>query len=361
MADDSSTDAVVLVLDRAATITDVDRVMQAAEALHLGAAIARGDGWAAVAIGDGIRAVALRRFRELRAVEAIVPVRAPYRLASREVFNRATSIRLEPRSDGSRWSGIEVGGSAPIAVFVGWVDRAGDQRQLQIIVRAMRKAGGSLLHVGRFGDSERSKPGQPAVAWVELRRIADELGFGLCVEVADSRFVDGASQLADVLVVGSRSMQDFNLLRALGEVERPVILKRGSGATVEEFLLAAEYVLVHGNGRVILCESGIRTFDANGRPRFEINAIPVVKQATHLPLVADPTHSTSDPALIVAMARAAIAAGADGLMLDLPDAGRTGDSTELNMESLKTVTEGLKPIAVAVGRQISGETPRKSV
>ena len=148
-------------------------------------------------------------------------------------------------------------------------------------------------------------------------------------------------------------MQDFNLLRALGEADRPVIVKRGFGATVEEFLLAAEYVLMHGNGRVIVCESGIRTFDATGRPRFEINAIPVIKRATHLPLLADPSRSTSDPRWVPAVARAAVAAGADGLMLDLKPPGRTTRSTSgIDATTFKMLIEDLEPIASAVGRRV---------
>jgi 3-deoxy-7-phosphoheptulonate synthase len=290
--------------------------------------------------------VPLGRLRAFRAVQAVVPVKAPYRLASREVFDRDTLVRVEPRSDGSRWSGIEVGGRAPIALIVGFGGITEDGR-LRPTVDAIHGVGGSLIHAGRFSGDPPGSGDTAGWKGQELRTLADELGFGVCMEVADSRFVDEASSIADVLEVGSRSMQDFNLLRTLGQTDRPVIVKRGLGATVEEFLLAAEYVLTHGNGRVILCESGIRTFDATSRPRFEINAIPVIKGATHLPVVADPSHS-SDPAWVPAVARAAIAAGADGLMINLSDRGsRAG----VDLLSLKALVSDLAPIAVAVGRR----------
>jgi len=184
-----------------------------------------------------------------------------------------------------------------------------------------------------------------------LRDVAHEHELALCVEVSDASQIPSAVQFADLLQVGSRNMQDFSLLREMGRTERPVLLRRGAGATVEEFLLAAEYVLLHGNGKVILCESGIRTFDALQKPRFEINAVPLIKHLSHLPLVADPSQTAPHAATVPAMARAAIVAGADGLVLEVgTEAVYDPDGVAIDIETMRRLMAELRPIARAVGR-----------
>ena len=184
-----------------------------------------------------------------------------------------------------------------------------------------------------------------------LRDVAHEHELALCVEVSDASQIPSAVQFADLLQVGSRNMQDFSLLREMGRTERPVLLRRGAGATVEEFLLAAEYVLLHGNRKVILCESGIRTFDALQKPRFEINAVPLIKHLSHLPLVADPSQTAPHAATVPAMARAAIAAGADGLVLEVgTEAVYDPDGVAIDIETMRRLMAELRPIARAVGR-----------
>jgi 3-deoxy-7-phosphoheptulonate synthase len=201
--------------------------------------------------------------------------------------------------------------------------------------------------VGANGDPE-------AIGLDDLRALRDAAGaagLSLAAEISHLRQIDDVVPLADLVQIGSASMQDFNLLRELGSCGRPVALRRGSGSIVEEFLLAAEYVLTHGNGRVVLCESGIRTFDAGAAPRFEINAIPVIKRATHLPVVADPSHATARPGLVPAVAKAAVAAGADGLMLDVADPV-VDEESAIGMRDFQKLMEELEPIAQAVGRRV---------
>jgi 3-deoxy-7-phosphoheptulonate synthase len=152
--------------------------------------------------------------------------------------------------------------------------------------------------------------------------------------------------------VGARNMQNFSLLRELGGTDRPVILKRGLGASTEEFLLAAEYVVSHGNGRVVVCESGIRTFDVSGRPRFEINAIPLLKAASHLPVIADPSQSALDFRLVPPVALAAVAAGADGVLVEV-GGGTTGPdraSATIGLQAFAGLVADLQTVAVAAGR-----------
>lgn len=318
--------------------------------------MASGDAWAAIALADGSRPVDVRCFLDLPSVVRVVDVTAPYRLASREVFQGDTHVLVgrEPGRDPASL-GAEVGGRAPITVMIGCGAATLGEDRLRHLLGEAREAGATLLFAGELasvsGMDDPSVAGLSQIA--RVRAIAEEVGLAVCVEVSDHRQIADVSTVADVLQVGSRNMQDFNLLRELGQVERPVLLKRGFGATVEEFLLAAEYVLSHGNGRVILCESGIRTFDTHGLPRFEINAIPVIKGSTHLPLMADPSHATQHGRLVPAVARAAIAAGADGLVLEVAEHdGQEETETAIGLETFERLLEDLDPIANAVGRRL---------
>lgn len=333
--------ASVIVLAAGSSAAEREESLRAARERNPGAVMAQGDGWAAIVVGDG----GAEGFEGLPGAERVVEVTAPYRLASREVLGGDSAVRVRRGSE----PGVEVGGGAPLVVAVSPAGTSEAEERLRETAARVREAGGSLLHAGELvWEEEPSSAGLDALR--SARRVADDVGLALCVEVSDHRQIEEASAHADVLQVGWRNMQDFALLRELGRAERPVLLKRGLSATVEEFLLAAEYVLTHGNGRVILCESGIRTFDAGGRPRFEINAIPVIKRATHLPLLADPSRATPRPELVPAVARAAVAAGVDGLVLDVGEGDAEG--SPIAMEAFLALMDELPPIAEAVGRRL---------
>jgi 3-deoxy-7-phosphoheptulonate synthase len=192
-----------------------------------------------------------------------------------------------------------------------------------------------------------------------IRAACDAVGLALCIEVDDLDAVAAAVGVADMLMVAPRNMQNFTLLRELGRCDLPVVLTRGAAATVEEFLLAAEYVLANGNARVILRESGASTQGSAGRPRFEVNLIPLLKQATHLPVIADPSRSTSAPHLVGPVAAAAIAAGADGLILEL-DEDPTPRSAETPMDptAMRTLISDLTSVADAVHRRVVEPKPQ---
>lgn len=345
----------VVILDPAASVEERAELLALAAEIHPAASMATGDAWAAIAIGDASRPVEVGRFEQMASVDRIVEVSAPYRLASREVFDADTSVLVgrEPRGDPST-AGPEIGGRAPIAMMVGCAAPSLSEDRLRTVAGLIRDAGGSVLFAGEVasvsGIDDPSVTGLADMA--RIRAIAEEADLAVCVEVSDYRQIADVSEVADLLQVGSRNMQDFNLLRELGRADRPVLLKRGLGATVEEFLLAAEYVLSHGNGRVILCESGIRTFDAVGKPRFEINAIPVIKRSTHLPLMADPSQATPHARLVSAVARAAIAAGADGLVLEVTDEEIDPSEGAVGMSTFRKLMTDLVPIAQAVGRRM---------
>ena len=347
----SQTSGPVVVLDPRASNGEREEALAAAGALHPGAAMARGDTWAAIAIGDGVGPIEVESFRNLASVERIVDVSAPYRLASREVFAQDTSVVVRRSSD---VPGPAIGGGEPIVVMASCAAAAMDgERRLATLAGPVREAGAMLLFAGEITTGVDHLPGITLQAMAGIRSIAEDAGMALCVEVSDARQIAEVAEVADLLQVGSRNMQDFNLLRELGRADRPVLLKRGPAATVEEFLLAAEYVLSHGNGRVILCESGIRTFDPLGKPRFEINAIPVIKGATHLPLMADPSQATPHARLVPAVARAAIAAGADGLVLEVAELdGQEETEATIGLNTLRRLLADLDLIAHAVGRRM---------
>jgi 3-deoxy-7-phosphoheptulonate synthase len=340
----------VVVLDPEATDEERDEVMTLIGGLSPSSSLALGDGWGAVAIGDGVRAIDTAPIANLRGVRRIVEVGAPYRLASREAMELDTSVR-------TNGVGASVGGGEPIAVMVDCQAPALSDARLGAIIETVGAAGASIVFAGEVSSvAGYEHPAMVDAAALErIREAASRAGMAVCVEVSDHRRIDEVADPADLLQVGSGNMQDFELLRELGRVDRPVLLKRGYGATVEEFILGAEYVLSHGNGRVILCESGIRTFDSVDRPRFEINAVPVIKRATHLPLMADPASATARSELVPAMVKAAVAAGADGVVVGVHD-GRAGEGAEaaLDVPTFLGLLGQLGPIADAVGRRPPG-------
>jgi 3-deoxy-7-phosphoheptulonate synthase len=339
----------VVVLEPGARPQDAKLVAGAVGGLQPGTSITQGDAWSAIAFADGRHEDQVEAIRALPGVDRVVGVSAPYRLASREVFERDVAVRIgDPREGAS----LEIGGSAPIAVMVGLGPRRRSREELARLSGEVRSAGATVLVAGRVGVGSGADP--DSLSMEDLRAIREAtagVDLALAAEVSDLRQIGAVSGLVDVLQLGGPSMQDFNLLRELGGADRPVLLRRGSGSIVEEFLLAAEYVLTHGNGRVILCEAGIRTFDATYAPRFEINAVPVIKHATHLPVVADPSHATAHPRVVPAVAKAAVAAGADGLVLEITD-GPEANESAIGMSEFRTLMDELGPIAAAVGRRL---------
>jgi 3-deoxy-7-phosphoheptulonate synthase len=345
----------VVLLDPGAPETELADVLRATgEELLPGAGITRGDGWAAVPVGDGVRPVDGARFDGLPSVRRLVDVSVPYRLASRELFGQDMPLDVHLRGvEGSE--PVALGGGAPLGVIVSSRWASASETRLELLAPLLREAGCRIFHAGQMGSAgQRDGSTDPAPeALARLRTVAHASDLAICVEVADAAQIEAASEVADLLQVGSRNMQDFSLLREMGRASLPVLLRRGAGATVEEFLLAAEYVLLHGNGRVVLCESGIRTFDALHKPRFEINAVPLIKQFSHLPLVADPSQTAPHAATVPSMAKAAVAAGADGLVLEVgPEAVYDPAGVAIDIEAMRRLMAELRPIARAVGRSV---------
>jgi 3-deoxy-7-phosphoheptulonate synthase len=346
----------VILLDPAALESELAGVLAAAEELLPGARVTRGDGWAAVPLGDGVRPIASEPFERLPSVRRLVQVAVPYRLASRELFEQDMPVEVALHEDGlPERETVILGGGAPLGVIVSSRWASANDARFELLAPLLREAGCRVYHAGQMATAPyRDASSEPTVeALARLRDIAHANGLALCVEVSDASQIPAATDVADLLQVGSRNMQDFSLLRDMGRSRHPVILRRGAGATVEEFLLAAEYVLLHGNGKVILCESGIRTFDALRKPRFEINAIPLIKQLSHLPLVADPSQTAPHAGTVPAMAKAAVAAGADGIVIEVgTEAVYDPDGVAIDIEAMRRLMSELRPIARAVGRPV---------
>ena len=253
-------------------------------------------------------------------------------------------------------AGIEVGGSD--VVVIAGPCAVENREQLFNTARGVRKYGAHILRGGAF--KPRSSPysfqGLGEEGLKLLSSIREETGMPVVTEIMDTRQVDLVCQYTDILQVGSRNMQNYPLLKEVGHTKKPVLLKRGMMATLEEFLLAAEYILSQGNENVILCERGIRTFETSTRNTLDLSAVPMLKRLTHLPVIVDPSHGTGIRWMVPAMAKAAIAAGADGLIMEVhyrPDEALCDGQQSLDLDLFARLMADLKKIAFAVDRNIS--------
>jgi 3-deoxy-7-phosphoheptulonate synthase len=240
-------------------------------------------------------------------VESVMPIQKPYKLASRESSPGPTVIQTRGRRIGGEYFALIAG---PCTVET--------REQTLHTARVVEAAGASMLRGGAFKPrtSPYSFQGLGLEGLAILAEAREDTGLPLTTEVLDPRQLDAVVEAADVIQIGARNMQNFLLLSEVGKTDKPVLLKRGSSASVEELLMAAEYVMKEGNARVILCERGIKTFERSTRFTLDIGAVPVLKEETHLPVIVDPSHAAGRVALVPAMARAAVAAGADGIIVE---------------------------------------------
>ncbi|MBW7933580.1 MAG: 3-deoxy-7-phosphoheptulonate synthase [Gemmatimonadaceae bacterium] len=283
-------------------------------------------------------------------VASVVPVRTPYRLASREF--RADSTRV-PIGDAA---GTAIGGRRVIVAAGPCSVESADQ--LTATARGVRERGAAMLRGGAF--KPRTSPwafqGLGAHGLALLAEARAHTGLPVVTEVMDTRHVDLVAEHADMLQIGARNMQNYALLAEVGRVRRPVLLKRGLAGTITELLLAAEHILARGNEQVVLCERGIRTYETATRNTFDVAAIPVLKRETHLPVFVDPSHAAGRSDLVAPLAFAAVAAGADGLIVEVhPNPGEAlsdGDQS-LTLEAFGALMQSLEPFAQAAGRTLA--------
>jgi 3-deoxy-7-phosphoheptulonate synthase len=287
-----------------------------------------------------------RFFDDMPGVFEVVRISEPFKLAGRT---------FQPRDSVVKVRGVEVGGEEVVIMAGPCTIESPDQMRQS--ARAVARAGAKILRGGAFKPrtSPYSYQGMGVDGWKLLREVADELDLATVSEVMDASQIEDALAYVDLLQVGARNMQNFTFLKELGKIRHPVLLKRGLSATIEEWLLSAEYIMAGGNREVILCERGIRTFERYTRNTLDISAIPVVEKLSHLPVVADPSHGTGHREQVAPMALAAAAAGADGLIIEVhpdPDHALCDGPQSLLPDQFARLMDQLRIIAPAVGRRL---------
>lgn len=297
------------------------------------------------AIGDK-RRLSMNQLMMMPGVENIVPIMRPYKLAGRELQKEPSIIKVK---------GVEIGGKG-LAVFAGPC-AIESQEQFSYVAKRVKESGANILRGGAF--KPRSSPysfaGLEAEGLKIMRNAGDETGLPICTEVLDTRDVELVASYADIMQIGARNMQNFKLLREVGKCNKPILLKRGLSSTIEEWLMAAEYIMSEGNENVILCERGIRTFEPSTRNTFDLSAIPVTKELSHLPIIADPSHAAGTYKYVDALAKGAVAAGADGLMIEVhncPEKAMSDGEQSLTPEHFDSLVKALRPIAESVGKEL---------
>lgn len=286
----------------------------------------------------------------LHGVDEVIRVSKPYKLSSREFHPLDTTVKV---------GGITIGGKE-IVVMAGPCAVESEQ-QLFETANAVKAAGANILRGGAFKPSTSPYQfrglGEPGLAL--LARVKKEVGLPVITEVMSTGDVEMVAGYADILQIGARNMQNFSLLEEVAKTGKPVMLKRGLSATVQEWLLAAEYILAQGNGQLILCERGIRTFETYTRNTMDVSVIPIIEKVSHLPIIADPSHGTGKWYLVTPMALAAVAAGADGVMVEVhphPDQALKDGAQSLTFANFQQLMYQLGHVAGAVGRHIAGSS-----
>lgn len=291
------------------------------------------------------------RLSALPGVREVMHVTKPYKLVSREWRSESTVVRLP--------GGLAVG-AGEVVVMAGPCSVESEQQLIETAI-AVRDAGATVLRAGAYKPrtSPYSFQGLGRQGLALLAKAREETGLLIVTEAMDAESVEAVAQVADILQIGARNMQNYSLLKRAGRAGKPVLLKRGLSATIEELLLAAEYMLAEGNADVILCERGVRGFDGASRSLLDLNAVPLVHRLSHLPIIADPSHGTGRRDMVAAMGRAAVAAGADGLLVEVhthPERARSDGPQSLDPEQFRQLMREARPIAEAIGRRIAEPT-----
>jgi 3-deoxy-7-phosphoheptulonate synthase len=349
--DESDEKTMLILMKYEATKDDIARVKE--KVLSLGYTPHEIPGAQRVAIGitGNKGGVEPDLFLSMTGVQNAVPVSRPFKLVSREVKPENTIVRV----------GQDLIGGKELTIIAGPCS-VESRSQILEVAEILRDMGVRFLRGGAF--KPRTSPyafqGLKLEGLEYLREAANKTGMHIVTEVKDTETLSAVAEHSDVLQVGARNMYNFSLLERLGELKRPVLLKRGLSATVEELLMAAEYIASKGNYNIILCERGIRTFEPSTRNTLDLNAIPVIKKLSHLPIIVDPSHGTGAWDLVIPMAQAAIVAGADGLIIEVhpnPDRALSDGFQSLRPDKLRLLMERLKLLAPLMDRSVLEEHP----
>jgi 3-deoxy-7-phosphoheptulonate synthase len=336
----------IIVMKRSATPEEIQHMIGQVESLGLKPVVIQGTERSVIAAVGEERVVGISALESGPGVDEVLPVLAPYKLASLEVKPEQTVVR----------AGSLIVGNGRIGVIAGPCSVETDE-QIISTAHAVKAAGATALRGGAFKPrtSPYSFQGLKEEGLKLLALARKETGLAIVTEVVTPQDVALVAEYADVLQIGARNMQNYKLLETVGQTTRPVLLKRGPSASLDEFLLAAEYILDAGNPNVMLCERGIRTFEDHTRFTLPLATVPYLHQKTHLPVVVDPSHGTGHANLVAAMAQASVAAGADGLIIEVhpnPEKAKSDGYQSLTFEVFEELMAGCRKVATALGRQL---------
>jgi 3-deoxy-7-phosphoheptulonate synthase len=338
----------LVVMKHGATVAEIDAVVAAIEEMGYEARPMPGAQRTAVGLVGNDGRVDSSRIASLSGVAQVIHVTQPYKQVSREWRPENTIVTIAP--------GVEVGGSE--VVIMAGPCSVESEAQIVLAAQQVKAAGASCLRGGAF--KPRSSPysfqGLGEIGLQYLATAKRETGLAIVTEAMDETGAELVAEYADCIQIGARNMQNYSLLKFVGTLGKPVLLKRGLAATISDLLLSAEYVLANGNDNVILCERGVRTFDPATRNMFDLTAIPIVQQLSHLPIVADPSHGTGIRDKVLPMARAAVAAGANGILVEVhpnPERALSDGAQSLYPEQFAQLVGELRAIAAAIGRTIA--------
>jgi len=337
----------IIVMKSGAAEEDLQRVIHTIEELGYQSHVIRGTQRSVIgAVGDERGKARLQSLEALPGVESVVPILQPFKLASREFKPSQTVVKI---------GDVEIGGDRLVVIAGPCAVETEDQ--ILETAKTVKEAGATILRGGAF--KPRTSPyafqglGEEGLRLLAAAR--KETGLAIVTEVLKPEDVDLVAETADMLQIGARNMQNFALLKRVGEVKKPVLLKRGISSTIQEFLMAAEYVLSEGNYNIVLCERGIRTFETATRFTLDLNAVPVIKKLSHLPVIVDPSHGTGHWEYVTPMAKAAIACGADGLMIEVhmrPEIAFSDGIQSLKPAAFRQLMQEVAPFAQAAGRRL---------
>ncbi|TAL24516.1 MAG: 3-deoxy-7-phosphoheptulonate synthase [Nitrospirae bacterium] len=339
----------IIVLNRKATEVDIKRILKKLESKGLKATISKGTERIVIGvIGDTSKITEDEEntVRVMKGVEEVMRILKPYKLASRDFKSQDTIIKVKGKIIGGKKIPVVAG---PCAVE--------NRAMMMNVAEKVKAAGASFIRGGAY--KPRTSPysfqglGEEGLQY--LAEASAKTGLPVVTEIMDPRDLGTILKYTDIIQIGARNMQNFRLLLEVGMCNKPVLLKRGLSATIKEWLMAAEYVMSKGNQQVILCERGIRTFETATRNTLDLSSVPVLQQKTHLPVVVDPSHGVGKWDLVAPMAKAAVAAGADGLLIEVhtdPENAMSDGEQSLKPDAFRKLMNELKPIAKAVGREI---------
>jgi len=341
----------LVVMQSQATEAQVRAVCDRIESLGYKALPVPGAGRTAVCITGNSGAVDIGSLESMPGVIECIPVSKPYKLVSRDVKEETTVVRIKTPLGEVSFGGSAVGMVAgPCAIET--------REQAFAVAERVKKAGARLFRGGAY--KPRTSPysfqglGLPGLKI--LAKVREKYGFGIITEAIDNESLDLVEEYADVIQIGARNMQNFSLLKRAGRAKKPVLLKRGMSATLDEFLMAAEYILSEGNYNVMLCERGVRTFSDFSRNTLDLAVVPAVKKRSHLPILVDPSHGTRKRHKVLPLSRAAIAVGADGLLVEVhhePDKALSDGMQSILPEEFTELVEEVRQIAAVLGREVN--------